>query len=78
MTKNVSLDFALGLHQCPSGEDHLWLFTHIGHEHKQCSLKRSVKMHSMPAFNVAGSRRFFLNFFCISIIHPKKNLIKMW
>ena len=28
-------------HQCPSGEEHLRLFTHIGHEHQECSLKRA-------------------------------------
>ena len=27
--------------QCPSREEHLWLFTPIGHEDQQCSLKRA-------------------------------------
>ena len=28
-------------YQCPSGEYYLRLFTHIGHEHQQCWLKRA-------------------------------------
>ena len=27
--------------QCPPGDKHRQLFTHIGHEHQQCSLKRA-------------------------------------
>ena len=34
-------------------------------------------MHSVASqVSVSGSRRFFLKFFCISIIHPKKFLLK--
>ena len=43
------------------------LFTHIG----------KTAFSGLSAFSGAGSRRFFLKFFCISIIHPKKNVIKM-
>ena len=27
--------------QCPSEEEYIRFFTHIGHEHQQCSLKRA-------------------------------------
>ena len=32
----------------------------------------------LSAFSEVDFRCFFLNLFCISIIHPKQNLIKMW
>ena len=64
-------------HQCPSEEDHL-LFTYIGHGIRQCSLKRAFKFIQLSAFSEADSHRIFSNFLCMTIIHPKKNFIKMW
>ena len=57
------------MHQCPSVEED------IGHEHQQCSLKREFSC--LSAFSETGSCHFVLNFFCISIIHSKKNLNKI-
>ena len=42
--------------------------------------KKTVKMHSV-AFQLSVQVVFvasFWDFFCISVIHPKENLIKMW
>ena len=41
-------------------------------------IKRSVKcIQELSAFREAGSHYFFLTYFCISIIHPKKNYSKI-
>ena len=36
------------------------------------------KIQLLVSFQKADSRRLFLKFFWISVIHPKKNSIKMW
>ena len=60
---------------------YLRCFTHIGHEHQQCLLKKkSVKMHSIAyqlSVKQVLSASFLKFLFCIAIIHPKKNFIKM-
>ena len=59
------------------GVEYLQLFTYTNIKNV---VKNSLKIHCVADIkdvSEAGICRFFLKFFCISIIHPKKNLIKI-
>ena len=59
-------------HQCPSGEDNLRLFTHIGHEHQQCALETAYHVLFGP-MSVYGihSQKNTRRGFSINSIHSR-------
>ena len=62
----------------PGGQTSSAFYTHGTRTSTMLDKKeRKNASHCLSAFRNAGSSRFFLKFFCTSIIHPKKNLIKM-